>query len=105
MDEFPYLLAPYTLKNVSLRNRLVMLPHVTFFASQDRRPSPRLKQYYIERARGGVGLIVTESQTNHNQLMQQLEGRVPALYSGGDALAPRNVFSPIVDGERVGRQI
>lgn len=65
MTEFTHLFSPYTLKNVRLRNRLVMLPHVTFYAGPDRRPSSRLKQYYIERAKGGVGLIVTESQTVH----------------------------------------
>mgnify|MGYP002622489883 CR=1 FL=1 len=65
MTEFTTLFTPYTLKNVPLRNRLVMLPHVTFYASKDRRPSPRLKNYYIERAKGGVGLIVSESQTVH----------------------------------------
>jgi mycofactocin system FadH/OYE family oxidoreductase 2 len=65
MTEFPHLFSPYTLKGVPLRNRLVMLPHVTFYAGKDRRPSTRLKNYYIDRAKGGVGLIVTESQTVH----------------------------------------
>jgi mycofactocin system FadH/OYE family oxidoreductase 2 len=65
MTQFSTLFTPYTLKNITLRNRLVMLPHVTFYATADRRPSARLKNYYSERAKGGVGLIVTESQTVH----------------------------------------
>ncbi len=65
MTEFPHLFSTYQIRDVALRNRLVMLPHVTFYAGKDRRPSDRLKRYYIERARGGVGLIVTESQTVH----------------------------------------
>jgi mycofactocin system FadH/OYE family oxidoreductase 2 len=50
---------------MELRNRAVMLPHVTMYAGEDRRPSKRQRHYYLERARGGVGLIVTESQYIH----------------------------------------
>jgi len=61
---FPRLFEPYRLREVELPNRLVFLPHVTMFAV-DQRPSAQHRHYYEERARGGVGLIVTESQVVH----------------------------------------
>lgn len=61
---FPRLFEPFALRGVELPNRLVFLAHVTMFAV-DQRPSPRHRHYYEERARGGVGLIVTESQVVH----------------------------------------
>jgi len=62
---YPNLFSPFRLGGVELRNRVVMLPHVTMYAGEDRRPSARQRHYYLERARGGVGLIVTESQYVH----------------------------------------
>jgi len=61
---FPRLFKPFALRGVELPNRLVLLPHVTMFA-EGQRPSARHRDYYEERARGGVGLIVTESQVVH----------------------------------------
>ena len=58
------LLEPFALRGLELRNRVVFLPHVTFYA-EGQRPSARHRDYHEERARGGVGLIVTESQVVH----------------------------------------
>lgn len=65
MGEFARLLTPIRMKNLNLKNRVVFLPHATLYASDDRRPTERHRYYYAERARGGVGLIVTESQIVH----------------------------------------
>jgi 2,4-dienoyl-CoA reductase-like NADH-dependent reductase (Old Yellow Enzyme family) len=62
---YPTLFSEFRLKNVALRNRIVMLPHVTFYGDPGFAPSERHRHYYVERARGGVGLIVTESQFVH----------------------------------------
>jgi mycofactocin system FadH/OYE family oxidoreductase 2 len=62
---YPHLFSPFTLNHVTLRNRVVMLPHVTFYGGPGFTPSERHACYYAERARGGVGLIVTESQFVH----------------------------------------
>lgn len=58
------LFTPCRVGPVELPNRIVFLPHVTFYAVAQR-PSRRHRFYYEERARGGVGLIVTESQPVH----------------------------------------
>jgi len=64
-NQFPMLLSPTKIKNVALRNRVVFLPHLTLFASEDRAPTERHRYYYAERAKGGVGLIVVECQAVH----------------------------------------
>jgi mycofactocin system FadH/OYE family oxidoreductase 2 len=60
----PNLLAPLTIGQVELRNRLVMTGHVTGMA-KDHFPGDQLREYYLERARGGVAMIVSEAQSIH----------------------------------------
>src|ERR1700741_570078 len=55
---FPHLLAPLDLGFLTLRNRVLMGSMHT--GLEDRREDyPRLAAYFAERARGGVGLMVT----------------------------------------------
>ncbi len=57
-NPFPHLLAPLDLGFVTLRNRVLMGSMHT--GLEDRRDDyPKLAAYFAERARGGVGLIVT----------------------------------------------
>ena len=65
MSAFPELFSPLTVNGVRLRNRVVFGPHVTMYGSVDSEPTRRDRFYYEERARGGVGLIVTGSQFVH----------------------------------------
>ena len=58
MNPYPHLLSPITLGPLTLRNRVVMGSMHT--GLEDRvRDLPALAAYFAERARGGVGLIVT----------------------------------------------
>jgi 2,4-dienoyl-CoA reductase (NADPH2) len=58
MTRYPHLLAPITIAGIGLRNRVVMGSMHT--GLEDRaRDFPKLAAYLAERARGGVGLIVT----------------------------------------------
>jgi mycofactocin system FadH/OYE family oxidoreductase 2 len=63
--EFKYLFTPLRIGRVTARNRILITAHVTNLASKDRLASEDLVYYYRERARGGVGLIVVESQCVH----------------------------------------
>ena len=58
MNEYPHLLQPITLGDLTLRNRAVMGSMHTGL-EDTARDIPRLAAYFAERARGGVGLIVT----------------------------------------------
>ena len=46
---------------MQLKNKIVMAPMGSNFASEDGHASERLKAYYEERAKGGVGLIILET--------------------------------------------
>ena len=59
LDPSP-LLAPFTIKGLTLPNRFVM-PGMQRQWCDNGIPQPRLAQYYRRRVEGGVGLIITES--------------------------------------------
>ncbi len=52
------LLAPYTLKHLTLRNRLMTTAHEPAY-SEDGMPKARYRLYHEERARGGIALTMT----------------------------------------------
>ena len=62
MAMFPNLFTPITLRNVTIPNRILSSGHLTHFAKNNL-PSDRHKHYYETRAKGGIGLIVTEAQS------------------------------------------
>ena len=62
---FAHLLSPFAVGRVTLRNRIVFQPHFTALGHADGMPSDDHVAYHEERARGGVGLIVFESQAVH----------------------------------------
>ena len=55
---FESLLAPGRIGSLALRNRLVMAPMGSNLAQEDGHLGERIKRYYEERAKGGVGLII-----------------------------------------------
>lgn len=64
-QEFRHLFSTYKIGKLNLKNRMVFQPHVPYFATVDGYPSEMTKNYYIERAKGGIGLIVMESMIVH----------------------------------------
>lgn len=62
---FPLLFSPLSIRDVILRNRIVFQPHFTALGTRDGMPSEDHVAYHAARARGGVGLIVFESQAVH----------------------------------------
>jgi 2,4-dienoyl-CoA reductase (NADPH2) len=60
---FDILFSPVRIGTLELRNRLVMSPMTTDYATDEQLPSPRLLAYLEERARGGVGLVTLEACT------------------------------------------
>ena len=59
------LFAPLRIGPLELKNRIVMAPMATHYADETGAVTERLKNYYLERARGGVGLIIVESGYIH----------------------------------------
>jgi len=60
MPEFQKLFEPGRIGTIEVKNRIIMPPCGTHYASLDGFVSDRLMTYYDERAKGGAGLIVTE---------------------------------------------
>lgn len=60
---FPFLTSPLNHGNLKLKNRMVMSPMTTSYANTDQTPSQRLVDHFVERAKGGVGLITVELVT------------------------------------------
>lgn len=59
--KFPHLLAPGKIGNLELKNRVVMGPTETLYATSDGEITDKIIDYYVERARGGCGLITVHS--------------------------------------------
>ncbi|HOO25627.1 MAG TPA: FAD-dependent oxidoreductase [Clostridiales bacterium] len=61
-DLFPYenIFSPITVNRLNLKNRLVMAPIGNIsMCDETGRPSEKMIAYFVERAKGGVGLITT----------------------------------------------
>ena len=52
------LFQPYTLKHLTLKNRLMISSHEPAYP-EDGMPKERYRAYHVERARAGVGLTMT----------------------------------------------
>ena len=57
---YPHLFTPLTLGSVLLKNRLVMSQMTMNYATEEGFVTEKLIRHYLERAKGGVGLILVE---------------------------------------------
>ena len=57
--KYPHLFSEGVIGNVTIRNRTVMVPMGTGMANYDGTPSEQIINYYEERARNGLGLLIT----------------------------------------------
>jgi 2,4-dienoyl-CoA reductase-like NADH-dependent reductase (Old Yellow Enzyme family)/thioredoxin reductase len=62
VKNFENLFSRGKIKNLSLKNRMVMSPMGTFSENRDGFPSSSQIEYYRARARGGVGMVIVEVQ-------------------------------------------
>jgi 2,4-dienoyl-CoA reductase-like NADH-dependent reductase (Old Yellow Enzyme family)/thioredoxin reductase len=61
MPELRHLFQPGSIGRMNIKNRIVMAPMVTFSNGPEGEILDRTVDYYAERARGGVGLIICQS--------------------------------------------
>src|SRR3972149_11121343 len=59
--KFRKLFEPARIGKMEVKTRRVMLPMATNYGAQDGYVTERLKDWYEERAKGGVGLIILET--------------------------------------------
>ncbi len=62
---FPHLLSPLHRGRLKMKNRVLFPAHQTLF-SEDGVVGPRMRAYYVERARGGAGAVVIEGGATHD---------------------------------------
>lgn len=58
--QYPHIFQPGVLGSLNLKNRLVMSPMTMNYAAENGLATDKLIRHYVERAKGGVGLIVVE---------------------------------------------
>lgn len=78
------LFTPFTLNNLSLKNRIVMAPMTREFSPKGI-PGSDIAAYYRRRAEGGTGLIITEG-TTVNDAVASMGEAIPRFH-GEQALA------------------
>ena len=61
MGDFRTLFSPIKIGDLQLKNRIIMPAMGTNLSNSDGTVSDRAITYYVERAKGGAGLIITES--------------------------------------------
>jgi 2,4-dienoyl-CoA reductase-like NADH-dependent reductase (Old Yellow Enzyme family) len=72
------LFKPFSLKSLSLKNRIAMAPMTRSFSPQGV-PTEDVASYYRRRAQGGTGLIITEG-TTVNDPVATMDGKVPQIH-------------------------
>lgn len=84
---------PGQVGNLRLKNRVVMAPMGTNYSTTDGLSTERDKRYYEERAKGGVGMIMTEAMVvteqarpHHNSLCCYHDRFIPGLASIVEAI-------------------
>lgn len=80
------LFEPFKIGTMELKNRIVMPPMGTNFSAEDGSVTKRLKNYHVERAKGGVGLIIVEGtyveprgRGSVRQLAVDHDNKIPGL--------------------------
>lgn len=92
--QFEKLMQPFQLKNLNLRNRIVMAPMHSRLCLPNGVVSQHLIDYYAERAKGGAGLIIVEysyideleSKANPAQLGVYDDQLIPGLGDLAEAI-------------------
>lgn len=69
-NRYDELFTPFSIGNMEVRNRIVMSPMGTYGANMDGSASEGLAKYFEERAKGGVGAIITASQYLSQKIAQ-----------------------------------
>src|SRR5512139_2296731 len=93
MASLDLLFRTFPFGDVTLRNRVVMAPMTRNF-SPGGVPGDDVVAYYRRRAKGGVGLIVTEGTTVPHPAANGYE-RIPAFHGEGALAGWRNVAEAV----------
>ena len=85
------LLSPFNLRELSLKNRVVMAPMTRSRAGKERMPNSLMAEYYAQRA--SAGLIVTEATAISKQAIGWLN--TPGIYSDEQTEAWKEIVDAV----------
>lgn len=88
MTKYPNIFSPLKVKNMTIKNRIVMTPMGTNFAGQNGEINEEHIKYYEQRAKGETGLIILENaavdfplgSNGTSQLRIDHDSFIPSLY-------------------------
>ncbi len=84
MGQYDALLSPFTIKHLTLRNRVVSTAHAPAY-DEDRKPKDRYQLYHAEKAKGGVGLVMFGGATG---ISYESEAGWGQLSAADDTIVP-----------------
>lgn len=100
--KYPKIFEPLTIKRTTIKNRIAMTPMGTNYGETSGEMSPRHMNYYNQRAKGGVGLIILENanvdypvgsngtsqiRIDHDSFMPRFYQLVETLHKSGSTVA------------------
>jgi 2,4-dienoyl-CoA reductase-like NADH-dependent reductase (Old Yellow Enzyme family) len=94
-EAFPTLFSPVTLGPVTLRNRIAMAPLTRQMADADGTPTDEMVAYYARRARGGLGLIVTEGTYEQDAFQSKAYLSQPGIATAAHVAGWRKVCDAV----------
>ncbi|MGD0876974.1 MAG: FAD-dependent oxidoreductase [Anaerolineales bacterium] len=94
--KYPHLLEPGKIGNWDLPNRIVMAPMGSLNATENGYVTPRTIEFYIDKAKGGMGLIVVEA-TYVDDKLSKGEDNSLGLYENGQVTGMTLLASAIHD--------
>lgn len=96
-EAFPTLFSPVTLGRVTLRNRIAMAPLTRQMADADGTPTDEMVAYYARRARGGLGLIVTEGTYEQDAFQSRAYLSQPGIANAAHVAGWKKVCDAVHD--------
>ena len=94
-EVYKRLFSPFTLAGQTIKNRIAMAPLTRQMAEADGTPTDEMVAYYARRARGGVGLIITEGTYEDNKLGCKAYLSQPGIVTAKHVKAWKKVASAV----------
>lgn len=96
-EAYPTLFSPVTLGRVTLRNRIAMAPLTRQMAEADGTPTDEMAAYYARRARGGLGLVITEGTYEQDAFQSRAYLSQPGIANAAHVAGWKKVCDAVHD--------
>ena len=95
IEAFPTLFSAITLGPLTLRNRIALAPLTRQMAEADGTPNDEMAAYYARRARGGLGLIITEGTYEQDAFQSRAYLSQPGIANASHQAGWAKVFDAV----------